>query len=81
MKVLKAKFARLSQSQAVRAAASVVALVAGGSAHAAGTTFTLDTTDIVTTISNAVVTISAIGMAILSMVIVIKLFKWVQRVL
>lgn len=48
--------------------------------HAAGE-FTLDATSIVTVITGGVTTISAIGIAVLSLVVVIKLFKWVQRVL
>jgi hypothetical protein len=41
----------------------------------------MDVTTIVTTITGAIVTVSAIGMAVLSLVVTIKLFKWVQRVL
>lgn len=43
--------------------------------------FTIDATSIVTVITGGVTTISAIGIAVLSLVVVIKLFKWVQRVL
>ena len=42
---------------------------------------TLDSTEIVSTISDAVTVISAIGVAVLSLVVTIKVFKWVQRVL
>ncbi|GEM_PF-2274065 len=52
--------------------------LAGG---AQATTFTLDPTDIITTITGGVTAISAIGVAVISLVVVIKLFKWVQRVL
>jgi hypothetical protein len=45
------------------------------------TTFTLDPTSIVTVITGGVTTLSAIGIAVLSLVVVIKLFKWAQRVL
>ena len=55
------------------------AAVAAGGAHAATTT--IDTTDIVATISAGVTAISAIGVAVISLVVVIKLYKWVQRVL
>lgn len=41
----------------------------------------IDSASIVTMISGAVTTISAIGVAILSLCVTIKLFKWVQRVL
>lgn len=59
------------------AAGSTLALASG--AHAAGAT--IDTTDIVATISGGVTAISAIGVAVISLVVVIKLYKWVQRVL
>lgn len=55
------------------------AAVAGGSAHAAA--FTLDVTDVVSTITGGVTALSAIGVAVLSLVVVIKLFKWAQRTL
>ena len=58
------------------AAGSTLALASG--AHAAAT---IDTTDIVATISGGVTAISAIGVAVISLVVVIKLYKWVQRVL
>lgn len=47
----------------------------------AQTAFTLDTTDIVSVITSGVTAVSAIGVAVISLVVVIKLFKWVQRVL
>ena len=65
---------------AVRASAvGAGAVLATGGAHAAG--LTIDTTDVVATITGGVTTVSAIGVAVLSLVVVIKLFKWVQRTL
>ncbi|KEH07583.1 MULTISPECIES: major capsid protein [Delftia] len=61
----------------VLVAGSTLALASG--AHAAGVT--IDTTDIVSTITGGVTAISAIGVAVISLVVVIKLYKWVQRVL
>lgn len=55
------------------------ALVLAPTAHAAPVS--IDTTEIVSTISGGVATVSAIGIAVISLVVVIKLFKWVQRVL
>lgn len=55
------------------------AAAVAGSAHAAA--FTLDVTDVVSTISGGVTALSAIGVAVLSLVVVIKLFKWAQRTL
>lgn len=45
-------------------------------AHAA-----IDVSAVVTSISEGVTVITSIGVAILSLVVVIKLFKWVQRTL
>lgn len=45
-------------------------------AHAEGVT--IDTGDVVTTITNGVTTVSAIGIAVLSLVVVIKVFKWAR---
>lgn len=81
MKALKNRFVQVAQSSIARGLVAVGAGALGFSGAANAATFELDVTTIVTTISGAVTTISAIGMAILSMVIVIKLFKWVQRVL
>jgi hypothetical protein len=61
-------------------AVAISALMLSAPAHAAGG-LTIDTTDVVTTITNGVTTVSAIGIAVLSLVVCIKLFKWVQRVL
>lgn len=61
--------------------AGVAVLALAGGAHAAVATTTLDTTDIVAVISGGVTAISAIGVAVISLVVVIKLYKWVQRVL
>lgn len=57
-------------------------LAIAGSSHAApGDPFTFDSTPIVAAIGNGVTAISAIGVAVISLVVVIKLYKWVQRVL
>jgi hypothetical protein len=79
MKVSKAMFASLAQSRVARGLAAGASALAVGSAHAVPTT--IDTTEVVGTITAGVTTISAIGVAVLSLVVVIKLFKWVQRTL
>ncbi len=61
-------------------ATAVAGSFVGTAANAAGG-FTIDPTDVTTTIANGVTVISAIGMAVLSLVVVIKLFKWIQRTL
>lgn len=58
------------------------ALVGGAALAAFGAQAAdIDTTAVVATITGGVTTVSAIGIAVLSLVVVIKLFKWVQRVL
>lgn len=78
MKNLQTRLARLAQS-AVASKAAVVggALTVAGAARATD----IDTTAVVAVITGGVTTVSAIGIAVLSLVVVIKLFKWVQRVL
>jgi len=61
------------------AAASAVPLLAIGNAHAQSAP--IDVSDVVGVITGGVTTVSAIGVAVLSLVVVIKLFKWVQRTL
>ena len=43
-------------------------------AHAAA----IDTTDVVATITDGVTTVSAIGLAVLSLAVVVKVFKWAR---
>jgi len=77
--VKSALIAKAIRRELVAATVGGLAL-AGLPAHAAGE-FTLDTTAIVSTITSGVTTVSAIGVAVISLIVVIKLFKWVQRVL
>ena len=72
-----ASAAELATAGKAVAGGSALALASG--AHAAG--FTLDTTDIVATITGGVVALSAIGTAAISLVVVIKLFKWARAAL
>lgn len=60
---------------------ALAGLAAGGITHANAAAATVDVTDVVATITAGVVVISSIGTAVLSLVVVIKLFKWVQRAL
>lgn len=53
----------------------------GASTFALADGVTIDPAPIVSTITGGVTVVSAIGTAVLSLVVVIKLFKWVQRVL
>ncbi|PJI97931.1 virion coat protein B [Acidovorax sp. 69] len=67
--------APLARALAVAAAA----LVATGGAQAA--VVMPDVSEVISVITSGVALVSSIGIAILSLVVVIKLFKWVQRVL
>jgi len=59
----------------------VVGLTGLALAGGANAAVSIDTTEIVDTISGGVTAVSAIGVAVISLVVVIKLYKWVQRVL
>ena len=69
----------LAQKAGVVAATGYMAL-AGSAANAAGE-FTLDTSSVVTTITGGVAVVSSIGLAVLSLVVVVKLFKWARAAL
>ena len=53
--------------------------LAGSTANAAP--FTLDATEVVSTISGGVAVVSSIGLAVLSLIVVVKLFKWARSAL
>lgn len=68
----------LAQKAGVVAAVGIA--LAGSNANAAGE-FTLDTSSVVTTITGGVAVVSSIGLAVLSLVVVVKLFKWARSAL
>ncbi|WP_180004449.1 MULTISPECIES: major capsid protein [unclassified Acinetobacter] len=68
----------LAQKAGVVAAIGMA--LAGSTANAAGE-FTLDTSSVVTTITGGVAVVSSIGLAVLSLVVVVKLFKWARSAL
>ena len=59
--------------------AAVAAMLLAPTANAAG--YTLDVTDVVSTVSGGVAVVSSIGLAVLSLVVVVKLFKWARSAL
>lgn len=61
-------------------ALATVGAAVSSQAQAAGE-FTLDVSGVVSVITGGVTALSAIGVAVLSLVVVIKLFKWAQRTL
>ena len=68
----------LAQKAGVVASTGYMAL-SGSTANAAG--YTLDATDVVSTIAGGVAVVSSIGLAVLSLVVVVKLFKWARAAL
>ena len=68
----------LAQKAGVVAAIGLA--LAGSNANAAGE-FTLDTSSVVTTITGGVAVVSSIGLAVLSLIVVVKLFKWARSAL
>lgn len=69
----------LAQKAGVVAATGYMAL-AGSAAHAEGE-YTIDASTVVSTISGGVAVVSSIGLAVLSLVVVVKLFKWARSAL
>ena len=61
-------------------AAVAAAMVLAPTANAAGE-FTLDASTVVSTITGGVAVVSSIGLAVLSLVVVVKLFKWARSAL
>lgn len=73
------KFAKLRSARFLAPAAAAVgsALAAvPAMAQSAGTT--IDVSDVVATITSGVATVTQLGIAVLSLVVVVKLFKWVK---
>ncbi|MCS4508778.1 major capsid protein [Xylophilus ampelinus] len=64
--------------QIVAVVATVVAMVAPA-AHADA--LTIDTSGVVATINSGVAVVSSLGLAVLSLVVVVKLFGWVRGAL
>ena len=69
----------LAQKAGVVAATGYMAL-SGSAANAAGE-FSLDATSVVSTITGGVAVVSSIGLAVLSLIVVVKLFKWARSAL
>lgn len=74
------KVQKFKPTLAQKAGVVAVAGLASNMASAAGE-YTLDTTSVVATITGGVAVVSAIGLAGLSLVVVIKLFKWAKQAL
>lgn len=61
-------------------AAVAAAIVLAPTANAAGD-YTVDVSTVVTVITGGVAVVSSIGLAVLSLVVVVKLFKWARSAL
>jgi len=69
------KFAILRSSRILAPVAAAVGSVVATSAQAQTT---IDVSDVVSTITSGITTITTLGIAVLSLVVVVKLFKWVK---
>lgn len=69
----------MNKFQRVLALVAVAGSFAAANANAAGVA--IDVTEVVGTITAGITTVSAIGAAALSLVVVVKLFKWVRSAL
>lgn len=69
---------KFKQLRALRRPALVAALsaLAVGSANAATTA--IDISEVVAVITSGIATVTQLGIAVLSLVVVVKLFKWVK---
>lgn len=70
------KFQKL-RARMAQAAVATGALALAGAAQAQSAT-TIDVSDVVGTITSGVATVTQLGIAVLSLVVVVKLFKWVK---
>jgi len=69
------KFAILRSSRILAPVAAAAGSVVATSAQAQTT---IDVSEVVSTITNGITTITTLGIAVLSLVVVVKLFKWVK---
>lgn len=77
-----ASLAPVSKVRALLPTLVGLTLLGAGAANAQTVSaYTFDPAPIVTVIAGGVTSVAAIGVAVISLVVVIKLFKWVQRVL
>lgn len=74
------KVRKFKPTLAQKAGVVAVAGLASNMASAAGE-YTIDTASVVTTITGGVSVVSSIGLAVLSLIVVIKLFKWAKQAL
>lgn len=69
------KFAILRSSRILAPVAAAAGSVVATSAQAQTT---IDVSEVAATITNGITTITTLGIAVLSLVVVVKLFKWVK---
>lgn len=70
------KFAILRSPRILAPVAAAAGSVVATSAHAAAVT--VDLTDVLAVITSGVTSIMTLGVAVLSLVVVVKLFKWIR---
>lgn len=69
------RFEKLRSARVLAPVAAAAGSLVAGSAQAQTT---IDVTDVVATITSGVTTVTTLGIAVLSLVVVVKLFKWVK---
>lgn len=69
---------KLAILRSSRILASVAAAAGSVVATSAQAQTTIDVSDVVSTITSGITTITTLGIAVLSLVVVVKLFKWVK---
>lgn len=67
----------MDKAKRVAAVAVTGAALVAGNAHA----LTIDVTDVTQTITDGITTVTTLGISVLSLVVVVKLFKWVRGAL
>lgn len=66
---------RALRVRALQASAAAGSMVLASAAQAQQT---IDVSDVVSTITSGIATVTQLGIAVLSLVVVVKLFKWVK---
>lgn len=69
------KFAILRSSRILAPVAAAAGSLMATSAHAA---VSIDLTEVLAVITTGITTITSLGIAVLSLVVVVKLFKWIR---
>lgn len=70
------RFAKLRSARVLAPVAAAAGSLVATAAQAAPTT--IDVTEVVSTINAGILTVTTLGISVLSLVVVVKLFRWVK---